>query len=259
VRATYVVGDAHGDYDRLVALLREAGLLDAALHWRAGAAALWFLGDYFDRGPDGVAVVDLVMRLQREAPAAGGVAGALLGNHEPLILAALLMADAPSSGPAGTCYGDWKANGGVDSDLRRLTPAHVAWILGLPALARVGDWLLMHADSSFYLDYGRSVAAVNRALRALLRRRDPAAYDRLLGAFRREFGDTRPAGHAKVDAVLGAFGARRLVHGHTLISNLSGRPIESVTEPLVYDGGRCVAVDGGLGEGGRGILYRLPD
>jgi hypothetical protein len=255
---TYVVGDVHGDYPRLGALLREAGLVDAGLHWRAGAHTFWFMGDFFDRGPDGVAVVDLVMRLQGEAATAGGSVGALLGNHEPLILSALWMPNEPTDGPTGAFYGDWKFNGGVDADLQRLTAAHIKWITSLPALARVDDWLLMHADSTDYLKYGSSREEVNDALRALLLRRDPSEYNRLLGEFRREFGDHRPDGHAKVDRVLDVFGARRLVHGHTLISNMTRRPLESITAALVYDGGRCVNVDGGLGEGGRGFVYRLP-
>ncbi|MGI8586387.1 MAG: metallophosphoesterase [Chloroflexia bacterium] len=254
---TYVVGDVHGDYTRLVGLLKQARLVDERLRWLGGDSALWFMGDFFDRGEDGVAAVDLVMRLQREAAAAGGRVGALLGNHEPLILSALWMPDEQTSGLAGTFYGDWKLNGGTDSDLQRLTAAHTEWIVGLPSLAREGDWLLMHADSTDYIRYGRSIEEVNLALRALLLRRDPAEYNRLFGEFGREFGDHRPDGHRKVDLVLHTFGAARLVHGHTLISNMTRRPLQSVTEALVYDGGRCVDVDGGLGEGGQGFVYRL--
>jgi hypothetical protein len=258
MRETYVVGDVHGDYLKLAGLLKEARLVDASLRWAGGENVLWFLGDYFDRGEDGVAVVDLVMRLQLEAAAAGGRIGALLGNHEPLILSALWMPDEPASGPTGRFYGDWKWNGGKDSDLRRLTPAHIAWITTLPALVRWGDWLFLHADSTDYLKYGLSIEAVNQALQALLLRRNPAEYDRLLGEYHREFGDHLPDGHRKVDLVLQTYGGRRLVHGHTLISNMTRQPLETVTAALVYDGGRCVNVDGGLGEGGRGFVYKLP-
>ena len=243
----------------MAALLREAGLIDPGLRWQGSASHVWFLGDYVDRGDDGVAVLDLVMRLQQEAAAAGGHVGALLGNHEPLILSALWMRDAPTDGPGGAFYSDWKWNGGRDSDLERLTAAHVAWLTGLPSLARVGDWLLMHANSAFYLRYGRSIAEVNDALRALLLRRDPTEYNRLLGECTRDFGDHRPGARAQVDRVLQTFGASRLAHGHTLISNMTRRPPETVTEALVYDGGRCVNVDGGLGEGGRGVIYQLPE
>ena len=60
----YIVGDIHGQYEQLVGLLRGVGLVDERLDWAGGAALLWFIGDFFDRGPCGVASVDLVMRRQ---------------------------------------------------------------------------------------------------------------------------------------------------------------------------------------------------
>ena len=85
MKQIFVVGDVHGDYDKVVGLLKNAGLIDHALAWSAGQAVVVFIGDYFDRGPDGVSVVNLVMRLQTEASAFGGKVEALLGNHEPVI------------------------------------------------------------------------------------------------------------------------------------------------------------------------------
>ena len=63
----YIIGDIHGQYQQLLGLLRGAGLVDERLDWAGGAALLWFIGDFFDRGPCGVAAVDLVMRLQAQA------------------------------------------------------------------------------------------------------------------------------------------------------------------------------------------------
>jgi hypothetical protein len=253
----YIVGDVHGDYDKLVRLLKDARLVDDALHWSGSRSTLIFMGDFFDRGPDGVSVVDLVMRLQTEARKTGGQVAALLGNHEPLILSALWMPNQPTSGPTGTFYGDWKFNGGQDADLRRLTDAHTQWLTQLPAMMLLGDWLLLHADSTDYIKYGSSVEQVNRAISALLRRRAPSEYNRLLGEFSREFGDHKPNAHEKVSLMLRTYGAKHLIHGHTLISNMTRQPLHTVTQALVYDGGRCVNVDGGMGEGGQGFIYRL--
>lgn len=258
MKQIFVVGDVHGDYDKVVGLLKNAGLIDQALGWSGGQAVLVFMGDYFDRGPDGVSVVDLVMRLQTEASTSGGKVVALLGNHEPLILSALWMPNEPTGGPTGNFYDDWKFNGGVEQDLRRLTEAHIDWLIDLPAMLRIGDDLFLHADSTDYLKYGSSVEDVNRSMSALLRRLVPVEYNRLLGEFHREFGDHRPDGHEKVSLVLDTYGATRLIHGHTLISNMTRQPPETVTGPLVYDRGRCVNVDGGMGEGGQGFIYRLP-
>ncbi len=76
------VGDVHGSFDGLSSILQEAGILDEDLKWAGGDAAYIQLGDLFDRGRDVRAVVDLLMRLEGEAAAAGGSVECILGNHE---------------------------------------------------------------------------------------------------------------------------------------------------------------------------------
>jgi hypothetical protein len=80
------IGDVHGAYEPLVAILTAAGLIDGELAWAGGDATLLQLGDFTDRGPRVRAVMDLLMRLQAEAPAAGGRVVVLMGNHEALNL-----------------------------------------------------------------------------------------------------------------------------------------------------------------------------
>ncbi|MDH3524863.1 MAG: metallophosphoesterase [Acidobacteriota bacterium] len=76
------VGDVHGSLDSLVAILRSAGLIDGDDRWIGGTATLVQTGDLVDRGAQVREVLDLVMRLEQEASAAGGRVIALLGNHE---------------------------------------------------------------------------------------------------------------------------------------------------------------------------------
>lgn len=76
------VGDVHGSYDGLVAVLRMAGLVDEKARWSGGKAHLVQVGDFLDRGKDTRGVLDLLMRLQKDAPKAGGRVHVLLGNHE---------------------------------------------------------------------------------------------------------------------------------------------------------------------------------
>ena len=59
--------DVHGAYNELVQLLREAGVVNADLGWAAGKTHVVSLGDLLDRGDDSRKVMDLLMRLQREA------------------------------------------------------------------------------------------------------------------------------------------------------------------------------------------------
>ena len=97
--------------------------------------------DYVDRGPDGVGVVDLVMRLQREAPGSGGRVGALMGNHEVLALGMHRFGERTVRDAGGREHAfstSWAMNGGSIHDQARLTPEHLAWLAALPALARDG-------------------------------------------------------------------------------------------------------------------------
>jgi len=76
------IGDVHGAYERFLAILRAAGLVDGRERWTGGRAILVQTGDVLDRGPDSRKVLDLLRRLERDASRAGGRLHALLGNHE---------------------------------------------------------------------------------------------------------------------------------------------------------------------------------
>ncbi|MCU0235172.1 MAG: metallophosphoesterase [Thermoanaerobaculales bacterium] len=80
------VGDVHGAFDELVAILERARLIDGEARWIGGTSTLIQSGDLFDRGLQVPEVLDLLMRLQGEAAAAGGEVIVLLGNHEGMNL-----------------------------------------------------------------------------------------------------------------------------------------------------------------------------
>jgi hypothetical protein len=255
--STYAMSDIHGHREAFERLLRAAGLISEAGAWTGGRAALWLLGDYTDRGPDGVGVIDRIMQLQVQAAEAGGEVVALLGNHEVLLLGAYHFRG-PGVAGAGL-YRHWKRNGGQDEDLRRLRPRHVVWLTFLPALVQRGEWLLAHADSVFYEKYGRSRDEVNEAIKQVLLCDGSAEWTNLGNWFtgRLSFLDRYEGSAASLDEFLGRFGGRRLIHGHTPIDSLHGVPPQEVTEAYVYQGGRCVNVDGGLFRGGPGLIHRV--
>ena len=64
-------GDVHGAYDDWVAMLRELGVVDGDLNWSGGDTHLISLGDLIDRGPGSRAVVQLMMKLDRQAERRG--------------------------------------------------------------------------------------------------------------------------------------------------------------------------------------------
>ena len=78
------IGDIHGAGDRLYAILQETGLIDGEHGWSGGTATLVQTGDVTDRGPRVREIMDLLMRLEDEAPDDGGEVRVLLGNHEAM-------------------------------------------------------------------------------------------------------------------------------------------------------------------------------
>lgn len=247
---TFVVGDVHGHVEPLVDVLRDAGLVDGGRHWSGADARLWFIGDLVDRGPDGVAVIELVMGLQREH----GDVRCLLGNHEAGLISAVRFPDVEWGLPGVTFRTVWEANGGVPADLGRLTPEHVGWIERLPAIAREGDWLLVHSDTDRYLEYGHDVDSICAAVATVVAGSNVLAFVRLLDdlADRGAFLDPQ-----RLRRLLGATGCERLAHGHTPIWYAAGSEPAAVVTPHEYASGRVLNVDHGLYSGGPGFVVQI--
>ncbi|MFF3848571.1 metallophosphoesterase [Streptomyces sp. NPDC002328] len=264
----FVVGDVHGYLDELISALQEKGLVDDAGHWCAGTARLWFLGDFTDRGPDGIGVIDLVMRLSAEAAAAGGYCKALMGNHELLLLGAKRFGDTPVNSGAGTAtfQAAWLLNGGQKSDMDRLQDHHLQWMARLDAVEEVDGHLLVHSDTTAYLDYGDSIEAVNDTVRETITRNDADEVWDLFRKFTKRFSFRDEGGADAVRSLLDTYGGTRIVHGHSPIPYLLGEvgseegddPQPSVEGPHVYAGGLAIAMDGGVTMAGKLLVQQLP-
>jgi hypothetical protein len=252
------MGDVHGHLRPLMHILEHAGLLDKHHNWSGGQSVLWFIGDLVDRGPDSIPMMDLVIRLQAEAAAAGGQVSCLLGNHELLFLAAYKFGRR-STGLSSNFITKWRQNGGNRADLAKLTKQHLTWMAELPAMAQIGDTLLIHADATFYTRYGRSIDEVNEAIKTLLRHSDALAWEELIEEFTmRGIFNHQYAGDEFIDRFLAIFGGKQIVHGHTPIHVMVGGSVKKVIAPLFYANNRCIDIDGGLSMGGPGFLYHIP-
>src|SRR5690606_11055437 len=74
-----IVGDIHGEFEALCALLEHLGYDGDGKH--AQGRTLVFVGDFCDRGPDSPAVCNLAERLINARRAV-----AVLGNHAVILL-----------------------------------------------------------------------------------------------------------------------------------------------------------------------------
>ncbi|WP_418961419.1 metallophosphoesterase [Streptomyces tritici] len=267
----YVVGDVHGYLDELLVSLHEQGLIDSEGHWAAGNARLWFLGDFTDRGPDGIGVIDLVMRLSAEAAAAGGYCKALMGNHELLLIGAKRFGDTPVNSGAGTAtfQAAWLLNGGQKHDMDRLQDVHLQWMSRLDAVVQEDGHLLLHSDTTAYLEYGDTIEDVNETVHEIINRNDADECWDLFRKFTKRFAFRDEAGPQAVRELLATYGGGRIVHGHSPIPYLLGQvggedgdgedgagPV--VEGPHVYADGLAIAMDGGVTMAGKLLVQRLP-
>ena len=116
------------------------------------------------------------------------------------------------------------------------------------------DWLLIHADTDRYLELGSDAAAVGAQIERVLRDGDTTELEVLLDVLS-DRGKLRDP--AAVDRLLGAYGGSRIAHGHTPIAFALGVDPAGVTEPLRSADDRVWNLDHCLFAGGPGFVTRL--
>ena len=135
------IGDVHGAFQEFFRLLQGIGVINAEGQWVGGATHLVSLGDLVDRGPDSKSAMDLLMRLQKEAPLSGGRVHVLLGNHEHMNLGGDLR---------DVSQAEFAALGGEEGHLQAFSRDGVygAWLRSNPVAIRINDSLFAHAGFS---------------------------------------------------------------------------------------------------------------
>ncbi|HEX6063107.1 MAG TPA: metallophosphoesterase [Longimicrobiales bacterium] len=139
----YVIADTHGEFDSVMQLLRNAGLIDEATRWSGARKHIVFLGDVVDRGPDVTRLLWTLYRLEREAHAAGGGLHVLLGNHEIMVMLDDLRYVHANEMQLATLHGT--------PYHRLLHPRESVlgrWLATKPPLIKAGDLLLVHGGVS---------------------------------------------------------------------------------------------------------------
>ena len=121
-----IIGDIHGQHDKLVALLRTLGYRETMRAWRHPDRTAVFVGDFIDRGPKQVETLKLVRGMVDT-----GAAMAVMGNHEFNAIAwATRDPDHPSE-----CLRRHGRSGN-----RRQHQAFLAEVAGKPLHAEIVEW-----------------------------------------------------------------------------------------------------------------------
>lgn len=249
VEKVIAIGDVHGAHKQLVNLLTGQGLIDSEENWSGGRTHLVSLGDLLDRGPDSRLSVELFIKLQAQAEAAGGRVHVVMGNHELMNITGDLR---------DVSEAEYAALGGPEGhrELFALDGRYGAWIADLPFVIRINDTAFAHGGFSSLLTK-TSLQVLNthgqKQLKSLLQEAQllqaqeliepssnllqlahswpetsPPAPEAFIESGQSElFGDLGPlwyrgtaACHAlletpQVNAVLKNLGVKRLVIGHT--------------------------------------------
>jgi hypothetical protein len=229
-----VFADVHGAHDDLVSLLQEVQLIDADTNWVGGNTHLVSLGDLIDRGPGSRQVVELLMKLDGQALAAGGALHVVLGNHEVMVMSGdtryvsrteyaafavdetaeerlALLAEYRASRPDVAeeelllQFEKYYPPGYLGLQ-RAYSPTGELgrWLLELPLVMRVNDRLYMHggisgsiAESSLEKINTDNLADLNKYLSLVENLRDAGALGRHVG-----FWDRRAYLNTKAEAIL---------------------------------------------------------
>jgi hypothetical protein len=146
----YALGDTHGDYDRLVALLVGGKLIAGApvspdrVVWSGGKSILIVTGDMIDKWPHSLSVIALMRAMVTSAASQGGQVVISAGNHE-----AEFLAD-----PQGSKTAEFQK----ELTAASINPKDVAngtdsqgigqFLLCLPFGSRVNGWFFAHAGST---------------------------------------------------------------------------------------------------------------
>ncbi len=80
------IGDIHGEYSRMILMLKKAGVIGNNLEWQWGDGHLVFIGDIFDRGDKVTECLWFIYNLEKQADLNDGKVHLLLGNHEIMVL-----------------------------------------------------------------------------------------------------------------------------------------------------------------------------
>jgi len=236
------LSDVEGQYDDFLRFLKGNGVVDGDGRWSFGAGHLVCIGDMVDRGTKVTETLWLLLRLSREAKAAGGHVHHVLGNHEAMLMGGDVRYTAPKYKAVAALMGtSCEGLVGADTELG-------CWMRTRNSVVRLGDYVFVHAGIAPIVAAAKTdLEVVNTRVRAALgvppqAIKDKATLGRVWGResvlwyrgyfpqHARDFGPTPT--RLGIERILENVGGKTIVVGHT--------KVRAVT-PLF--GGRVLAID----------------
>lgn len=248
----FTIGDIHGDYNRMILLLRKHNIIDENDSWIAGGNKLICIGDYTDRGKQGLRVINTLMRLESEAEVAGGQIITLLGNHDAMMYA---MAEHTRSNDSirswmPDCF---NYNGGLSDELEAISLKAdiIHWLQSRPAMFKYNNVLWQHVDS--VLCYTKHIKSTEKISTESINNYFQNKMKTAIGAcdifndmcdyrYWDQTNSTVVDPEQHINDYMEEMGVNTIIHGHTRFKG---------NDPQFYFGGKIINVDGSLSEGYR--------
>lgn len=137
-----VISDIHGQYDLMVELLKNHGVIDESLNWIFGKGHLVINGDIMDRGDKVTEILWLAYKLENQAMKARGKLHFLVGNHELMVTRGDMRYLNEKYVKAAEIMGV------TIEELYGFNSVLGHWIRQRPAIMTINDLLFVHAGIS---------------------------------------------------------------------------------------------------------------
>lgn len=244
VDSVFTIGDIHGQYDRMIKMLKHGEVIDDNLGWNFGKGHVVFVGDIQDRGDKVTEAYWFIYRLETEAKKYGGRVHLLLGNHEVMVLRNDLRYVAPKY---------YALTSGLNLKYNELYDQNTVlgrWLRSKNGIVKINGDLFAHAGISPELCSKKiSIDSVNSVLRSVLT--ESKIYpEELETLIMRSYGPIWYRGYFKesrkysmiteeeLDNILSYYQASRIIVGHTEFDTVKSHfnnKVISVNLPLWND------------------------
>lgn len=244
VKKLLAIGDVHGEYDVMVELLQNNGVINEDLDWSWGDGHLIFIGDIFDRGDKVTESLYLIKKLQRQAIAQKGRLHLILGNHEVMIL----MNDSRYAAPKykNMCKRlmvNYPRFFAADTELGK-------WLRSLNSVVKINDLIFVHGGlSPDLVERGLSLKQINDDIRNSLRADNEMSHEEVMKTtyfpenplwYRGYLMKSRSysiINDEELDRVLSFYKAKRIFFGHTEVESIRfihNNKVGAINVPMGY-------------------------
>jgi len=240
----FAVSDIEGNFNTLVNLMQQHGVINEHLDWSFGSGHFVMIGDVFDRGNHVTEMLWLIYHLEAQALENGGYVHLLMGNHEALNLRGDLRYIEPKYATFSKLTEErhginYVSLFGNDSELGR-------WLRSKNVVEKIGDKMFVHAGiSPEVMKKGYSLEEINQLSKQMLDTPKPefTGSDSLMWGktgpfwYRGYFDVNRDswgpkASQSDVDQIVDRFDVSQIIVGHSHVEK----------PELIYEGRIC-AID----------------